>query len=450
MNIRSTILPVKPLATMLLCSFLTIPAMAQNSAHPDAKSPLVENPYIKHTDPWRYDIRSQLFLRWGDRYVRGNRTGIQEDSYDEHLETVSWPIDDLEIIFPVVREGAFYWSPNRSVDASIRADDFTQHPDPKQLYTKGTNAEYSDWQWTSEIEDQLITQFHIIQTTRIVVADTVFDEKKARLLAWPEGWDEQASSFLTPIVDSVGQEVAPDADESIATIVSFWLEENDPKSISQLDLVKYITGKVIEHVEVRSPPAELPKRSGFRNSRAYNGADPVMFSTSSNWAGFVVRPADEVARDPKGTKHDLATLLCAALRSVGVPARTLLCVNDQDQDILESFVSMVEFAMYDPDLELTFWVPIDVDKLRLNGKRSSQYKQWWNYFGTHDELSHYIPVAYYFHPPASYRAYDLPALYGLRSSSPMPKYAVQSLLIDPMVSTVTAPKPKKEEGQPPF
>ena len=32
----------------------------------------------------------------------------------------------------------------------------------------------------------------------------------------------------------------------------------------------------------------------------------------------------------------------------------------------------------------------------------------------------------------------------------MPKYAVQSLLIDPIVSTVTAPKPKEEEGQPPF
>ena len=46
-----------------------------------------------------------------------------------------------------------------------------------------------------------------------------------------------------------GKPVAPDADESIATIVSFWLEENDPKSISQLDLVKYITGKVIEHVD---------------------------------------------------------------------------------------------------------------------------------------------------------------------------------------------------------
>ena len=35
---------------------------------------------------------------------------------------------------------------------------------------------------------------------------------------------------------------------------------------------------------------------------------------------------------------------------------------------------MVEFAMYDPGLELTFWVPIDVDKLRLNGKRSSQFQ----------------------------------------------------------------------------
>jgi len=140
-----------------------------------------------------------------------------------------------------------------------------------------------------------------------------------------------------------------------------------------------------------------------------------------------------------GSKHDLATLLTAVLRSAGVPARTVLCINQREDNIIEKMVSLVEFAMYDPERDLTFWVPIDVDRLRLNGKRSSQYMQWWNYFGTNDELNDYVPVAYYFHPPASYRAFDLPALYGLRSSNPLPEYVVQSLLIDPIVSPVTNP-----------
>ena len=99
---------------------------------------------------------------------------------------------------------------------------------------------------------------------------------------------------------------------------------------------------------------------------------------------------------------------------------------------------MVEFAMYDPKLDLTFWVPIDIDKLRLNGRRSSQFKQTWLYFGTHDELHDYIPIAYYFHPPASYRAFDLPAFYGVKSSGELPEYVIQSLLIDPMVSPVSS------------
>ncbi len=429
---KQSILWIRILRVLLFVLVLTPVASAQNAAHPDAKSPMPENPYLKHQDPWRWDIRSQIFLRAGVYYYNDRNT--VRDVNTERVESVWWPMKDIEVIYPVVREGGFYWSPQKTITASIRAGDFERETTQQQMFTKSTKAEYTLWR--SDVQEY-VHQTHIIHNSKIVVSDTVFDHVKARLLPWPdaEDWSDEAKAFLSPIVDSVGYEVTPGADEVVKTLLDFWVENNNPQSIPQLDLVKFLTGKVIEHVQVRNPPAEFSSRSG---NRIFGST----FVAGTSWSGFVVRSADIVAQETDGTKHDLATLLTSILRSAGVPARTVLCVNMLEQDVLEQIVSMVEFAMYDSERDLTFWVPIDVDRLRLNGKRASQYQQWWNYLGTHDELNDYVPVAYYFHPPASYEAFDLPALYGIRSSSPLPEYVIQSLIIDPIVSPATAPKPK--------
>lgn len=415
------------LIVALTCAFAQTNASAQVPTHPDAKSPLPANPYMKHNNAWRWDIRAQVLMRGGVNtyYEPGQpRTGESE-----RTKTITWPMLDLEVVFPVIRSGGFYWSPNKEVEVSIRAGDFERTPKREQMYTKDSGAEYTRWE--SDIKAE-INQIHLIHESHIVVADTVFNERKARNLAWPDLWKEGADRYLTPVVDSVGKEPAADAAETVKTLLDFWVDNKDPKAIPELDLVKFLTGKVIEHVKVSTPPAEFSNRGGNRLSA-------VAFVGGTTWSGFVVRSAEVIAREPSGSKHDLATLLTAVLRSAGVPARTVACVNDKEDDVLQKLVSLVEFAMYDPDLDLTFWVPIDVDKLRLNGRRSSQYKQAWNYFGTHDELHDYIPIAYYFHPPASYRAFDLPAFYGVQSSSPLPEYVIQSILIDPMVSPVTGP-----------
>ena len=405
-------------------------AIAQVASHPEAKSPLKENPYIKHTDPWRWDVRSQIFLKSGFE-TRTTRVRSPRDQ-EASERSFRWPLEDLEVIYPVMREGGFFWSPNKEVTVSIRVDDHVLHPERKQMFTKGIGAEYTLWR--AEIKEE-VSAIHLIHDSHIVAADTVFNEKKARNLAWPDSWDAETARFLTPIVDSVGEEVDADAEETIKTLLNFWIDNGDPKALPEVDLVKYLSGKVIEHVQVRKPPAEFATRTTGVEARS-----DFSFIAGVNWSGFIVRPANIVAREPKGSKHDLATLLTSTLRSAGVPARTVLCINQLENSSLEKMVSLVEFAMYDPERKLTFWVPIDIDRLRLTGKRTAQYKQPWLYFGSHDELSDYIPVSFYFHPPASYRAYDLPALFGLRSKSDLPNYAVQRLLIDPQVSPITAQK----------
>lgn len=425
---------------------------AQNSALPDAQPVLPENPYISFRNPWRWDVNAQLFLNSANVVSDDLRTSGR--NYSERVETTTWQPREIELVYPVVREGSFYWSPNRDVEVSIRFDDLEirdlydrkgrlglKGPDAPvvdrdapytQKYVQGTFAEYTHWE-SGEILGSY-RQLHLKHNSHIVSADTVFNDNLARKLPWPETWAPEFAAYLTPVVDTVGVPVEADAQETIDTLLKFWIGvDTDPKSGPELDVVKFLTGKVIEYITIRGQATEFPERTTA-------GGRPSFAVSTNSWGGFIVRPANVIAKEPQGSRHDLAVLLTSVLRSAGVPARTVICIDQEIDDPLLNTISMVEFAMHDPERDLTFWVPIDVDRVRLTGGRSSQYQRKWLYFGSHDELHHIIPISYYFHPPARYQAYDLPLLYGIRSmgeQSTLPGYMIQSLLLDPVVTPTT-------------
>lgn len=427
-------------------------ANAQNSAHPDAEPALPENPYISFREPYRWDVKAQLFLNSANIISDDIRTSGR--NYSERVETTQWQPRQVELVYPVVREGSFYWSPNRDVEVSIRFDDVEvldlydrqgrlglDGPDAPvvqrnapytQKFVQGTYAEYTHWE-SGDIRGSY-RQLHLRHDSHIVSADTVFNDNLARQLPWPEAWAPEVGAYLSPIVETVGVPVDDDADETIATLLQYWIGEGiDPKSGPQLDVVKFLTGKVIEYFTIRGQATEFTERTTA-------GGRPSFVVSSNTWGGFIVRPADVIAKDPQGSRHDLAVLLTSVLRSAGVPARTVICIDERIEDPLLNTVSLVEFAMHDPERDLSFWVPIDVDRVRVTGGRSSQFQRKWLYFGTHDELNHMIPIAYFFHPPARYQAYDLPLLYGIRSTgehNTLPNYMIQSLLVDPIVTPST-------------
>ena len=451
MKMRIRIAPAFTLAaTLFVYMFNGSATLAQLANHPDATPPVPDNPYISYADPWRWTLRSQLFLTSGQ--ILSDDPGTPGRTINERVITSFWQPSSLELVFPVVREGGFYWSPNRDIEIRLRLDDheifsnlerYRRHgqqsenpidaPDSpiEHKFVPETNAEYTFWH-ASDLHDEY-RQLHMEHISYVVSAETVFNEKLARQLPWPEEWSPAAQAFLEPVVDTVGAPVPEDADDIIDELVEFWVGEGiDPQSGSQLDVVKFLTGKVVEYVAVRGPATEFTTRTSA-------GGRKEFFVTTNAWGGHVVRPAHVVAKEPGGTRHDLAVLLTSVLRSVGVPARTVICVDEDEPDRLLNTVSIVEFAMYDPERDLTFWVPIDVDRVRLNGARASQYQRNWMYFGTHDELSHMIPVAYYFHPPARYQSYGLPLLYGIRSvdeTRPLPEYLIQTLVVEPIMTPV--------------
>jgi hypothetical protein len=123
------------LITLLVVILNFVPvyqASAQSMSHPDSKSPLKPNPYLKHQDPWRWDIRSQVFLRAGV-------VVIDHSQYREE-RTGSFSIEDFEYIYPIVREGGHYWSPNEDVEAKLRIDDAEFTPEPKVLQTPDSHT----------------------------------------------------------------------------------------------------------------------------------------------------------------------------------------------------------------------------------------------------------------------------------------------------------------------
>ncbi len=430
-----------------LWSFTSVQqASAQSSSHPDSVSPLKPNPYFRHADPWRWDIRSQITLQAG-LYFRNN-SGYREDV------TAWWDLPDFEFIYPVVRQGGFYWSPNEDVQSTLWIDHIKFKPEPEVLQTPDSHVKYV-W-WRSNQRDRQTRSLRLSQVSHIVSADTVFDEKLASEIPWPQSWPENAGLFLTPIVDRVVEPVNPEGQDQLARLIDQWTQGNDPKSISQVTLVKYLTAQVLDYVRVERGQSQFSPTIINGNVRSLlDGFPPDPFSfggfssiSRSSWSGFNVRSADQVALDPSGSSIlDMSMMLTSVLRQVGVPARIVVCfINDPKALLDERIVAIVEFALYDKERDQVLWIPIDLDRLRDNGRGTNVYKQRWDYFGTHDQLHNIIPIAYYFHPPVNYKAYGYPGLYGLKTTPDIGNGVTQIISIDVMNTpqTIDDYKPKRK------
>ncbi len=431
-------------ATLIATTIIAVgSASGQSSSHPDAKSPLKPNQYLKHQDPWRWDITSQLILKASsDSNEYGNDSELMyRNNRPKNYTSASWELPNFEFIYPVVRDGGFYWSPNEDIASLLRIDDTAYTPEAKVLQTPGTHAKYA-W-WKSNQRDKETHELYFSQTSHIVSADTVFSEELAKQIPWPTTWPEDAARFLTPIADRVTKPIEQEGLDRIEELVKEWTQNQDPKSIDQITLTKFLTGKVIEHVQITRGRTEFrqsirPTRQ-FRYGEENDGAieAPTVVPTST-YAGFNVRSADIVALEPEGSELDLTMLLTAVLRQAGVPARTVICFDHglrEEQD--KRITAIVEFAMFDPATNQTLWVPVDPIRLRDSGRRSENFAQRWLYFGTHDRLHNMVPLAYYFHPPVNYKAYGYPSLYGIKTTPDIGSSVSQYLSIDVMNTPVT-------------
>ena len=234
---------------------------------------------------------------------------------------------------------------------------------------------------------------------RMTCWNTVFDEGLARTIPWPKGaWPAVAASVLKPdlFVES--------DDQGVKDLVGRLLEGHDPKSQPPVVLAKFLAGEVLKMVQP--------------------SGDGLDFNQNGSFRGFMLKGAAAMVRDPKGSQHDVACLLAAVYRAAGLPARIVIGFDRDDaasgggknplqrnKSSQSNLRSWVEFALIDPFDSKPFWVPVDIIRLRKASTRPPPFESPWKFFGTHNELSGMLPIAFQFHPPTTVTSMS-PAFWG--------------------------------------
>lgn len=412
-------------ACILIAAAAPAPVLAQSGGRDKpADNALESNRYMRYDNPKSWTVRSSYYV-----YPAAGR--VLEAN--EYLPSVAF--DDFEIVAPFVASTGSAWqSSSEPVTVAIGFDSLPGEPRPPQVRrARGTEAPYAAVGYDREIA---FSYLWLEVNSQLTSAETEFDEQAAWELPWPDEWPADVTAWLKrdPLFDIENDRPG----DEVRALVESWTNHADPHSLPPVQLAKYLTGKVLEHVRTNKPlviePVSAPVRVVTAGSEPGLSGKQTILSTSSSglstaFGGFNVHNASAVAFEGEGSEHDLSNLLTAVLRRVGLPARTVIGVNKYE-DGADRVKSWVEFALVAPGVEGVIWVPIDIWELEGDGRTSRNYEQEWEHFGTSELLRNTAPIAFYFHPPADYRSWNAPALFGIRADSPLPDFAVQAVHFD--------------------
>lgn len=223
---------------------------------------------------------------------------------------------------------------------------------------------------------------------RSVVWSSRIDDAEAARLPWPETYPEEVRAGLQP---------------------SFGIPSDDPFFAG---VVQELFGADVTTV----PPYVAAKRIAGHVAQEFRVTRPLL------WRGlfetidglFLESSLLQAARQGAGSPADLVLLTVAVMRSAGIPARPVLGVTEQaDDDEVgidddETIVVWAEFY-----LDGAGWVPFDPDELKRNGSwRNRGPEQAWPRFGTWDDLSRRVPMAYDLRPGPDATSPQRWAIYG--------------------------------------
>lgn len=404
----------------------TLAAIALTAAIPaqpaDDAPAFVDNPYITYSDPkdWVVEMTARVF---------------PDGRFAQQRTFQGWTFADFAMVLPFVAE-----------TATSRASKPQQRPDQKDglvnagllingyvanqaqipvRSVSGTGVSYAFLELTGS--GSIASAVGYIQS-RVTSVETEFNQEAAFEIPWPatfgqlSAWLERDPTFDAP---------HPSGTDHVQQLLDAATDGNDPKQIPPVKLAKYLTGYVLEQVRTTGSNTQSPLGgNGFRVPAIDNPAGidvpRSVIVINNSIGGFNVKNASEFARSKVGSEHDLANLLTAVFRRAGLPARTVIGIdNDESGDDLVK--SWVEFAIVADDLDDPLWIPIDVWELESDGRSTRNWQQTWEHFGTSDLLREIAPIAHYFHPPANYRSYHLPGLFGIRSAAELPEFGTQTI-----------------------
>lgn len=419
---------MRPILALIVTLLGTLTGTAFAQAQP-AERTLEDNRYMQYKNPKSWLVEGQYFIYPDGRRVR---------NYDDFT---GWAYESLRIVMPYVSDSGNAWTPADRVDFPLGASSFGNRSQltaaqGTRARVPGTHAPYMIFETTGPVVFNRL-QFNFVQALTCV--ETVFDQRAAWDLPWPDQWPADARNWLTR--DPVYDVDDPERGDLVAELLTKWTGGNDPKAIPPVQLAKFLTGQVLGHIRTSTNPSEPPIGRPPRLITTSLGTTTQTTllvrdgrASSANLSGMIsgmnVQNAAVSAETGNGSFHDYTVLLTAVLRRAGIPARTVIGVDKAENGIQKKYKSWVEFAMVAPDVDRVIWVPVDVMELRSSGRNANNWQQPWKHFGTSERLRDTAPIAFHFHPPADYHSYERPALYGIRAQNALPELGIQGFTFD--------------------
>lgn len=212
------------------------------------------------------------------------------------------------------------------------------------------------------------------------------DDEKAAQIAWPREWPAEVQDGLQP---------------------QKYIESDDP--VFAEEVKKISNGKlrlVAPYLAAKDIIRHCINEIQTNGSGTMRGDTNTIGTVRSAIRGLRITGAKETARLKRGSPHDLVCVCVAMLRAAGIPARSIIGV-EEDEKGLADFVSWAEF--YLPDAG---WIPFDPYVMRGKGIRTLDVHKPWPELGTMKELNKRIPLSFHFIPPATVESPQYPAVWG--------------------------------------
>lgn len=355
-------------------------------------------PYLTRVEPQEWVLSTTIGL-YANNLAPANEGPLLTD---ENFE-----IKQGTIFFPMPIQSASHDREAKSVKASLI---FEGREVPLTYNLVATDSgrnplhsgeAYGTWTF-GEVEAGINMLFKV--ESRVTCWNTQFNETEAMKVPWPTGeWPKEAQSTFEPeLFINEGFEGAYDTD-NIKRLADR-LTKGKAKSQPPMVVAKWIAGEIAKSFQ--------PNGSGIipdvRPATAKQSGQSVGATS-----GFEVIGAEEAARRGKGSPYDMALVLTAVYREVGLPARLVFGYvagsagggdepfRSNDRAEIGPY-AWVEIALYDekqadPKRQLT-WVPVDIFRMREDRVFGRPLDQAWPGFGSSEQLNEIIPIAYHLHP----------------------------------------------------
>ena len=340
------------------------------------------------------------------------------------LGTNTIRVDSASTVFPLIRNSSMHDVHAEDVQSGYYVDKKLVNSDPRILpdYQGPTDLLV----WNTGPFDALHTHLHI--EIPVTSYETRIDEERAFAVPWfPEDqeWAPHIAANLEPQLF-----IEPDA-PAVRRLVREWTR-GKPRKAGYYELAKYLAGKVVEHYQ---PEGRILEASGR--------GDTLLAISAILVSGFRVDGAAHAAETGKGSPLDMANLLTAVYRSVGIPARLVIAHDVAASVKLDSLVvrAWTEFYLYDVRTGVGEWIPVDIQRQRAFSSRMPPLRQRWQFFGHNEQFEFAAPIAHHWHPPTSVTNQGPPALWGWITTPAQP-IADQGIRID------TIGTPKRGDGKP--